>query len=347
MGKTLIVCNTYYQLIVATQIAIGLQKEVTLVLTEEMKQVDRIAANAEETGLFHQICVLCTKKKESKVSCLRHLLFGSVPPALQGESYEELIGFNFDIPTHKVFASLLRRNRAIRVNRMEEGLLSYHTPDTGCRILSLAYRLRRLFGRCNLKDRIGQFYCFAPEAYHGNLPTVAIPRIKTDDNRIKEALNRIFVSHEIRPYSEKYIFLSGIYDREGGSPIGELELAVKIADRVGRENLLVKVHPRDQIKRYEAKGLKTDPNSDIPWEVIQINEDFSDKVLITPLSGGILNFNPVMEKVSRSYYGFSLCDLSGNALASHYRTVLEGYLNDRQLALRDIVVLQDIEEISK
>jgi hypothetical protein len=228
---------------------------------------------------------------------------------------------------------------------MEEGLLSYNTSDTSCRAMTMAYKIRGFFGLENLKTSAKKFYCFLPNAYAGSLTPVAVPRITPNDEKLKSVFNHVFIKEKLEPYKEKYIFLSCIYDIEGGKPIGELDLALRVAEIVGKDNLVVKVHPRDDAGKYQGNGLKVDINSDIPWEVIQINQDFSDKVLITTLSSSIINLNPLLEKPSKAYYGYELCNIEGNALAKHYREILERYLHDQNLELRNINVLNQLEEL--
>ena len=247
--------------------------------------------------------------------------------------------------THAVYGALYKSNKDIEVNKMEEGLLSYNTPDTDCWAMKYAYRIRKIFGMKNMKDEIKHFYCFSKNAYNSNLSVITIPRIRKNDSKIRDVLNHVFLEKPLEPYCEKYIFLSCIYDIEGGEPIGEFELALKLAELIGKNNLIVKVHPRDNIKRYLESGLKVDKNSSIPWEVIQINQDFSEKVIITTLSGSILNFNHVLDKVNQSYYAYPLCKISKNKLAEHYANVLENYIKNSEIGLRGIKVLERLEDL--
>ena len=188
------------------------------------------------------------------------------------------------------------------------------------------------------------YICFSPKVNKSGIPSIQIPLINKY-SEIKDYLNTVFCKDRIFEYKERYIFLSCIYDVEGGEAIGEFELAKAIADKVGKNNLLVKVHPRDDKEKYISAGLKVDENSSVPFEVIQINNDFSDKILITTLSGSILNFNFVLENVPVAYYGYKLCVLEGNSLAKHYKCIIEQYVNDADLGLRNIKILESIEEL--
>lgn len=342
--QTLFFCNTNYQLLVAVQIALSFQKNGSIIITNEIKNYEDIVIKLRKTKLFERVAYIDVKTAKNPIILTIQCILGMVPQEIKDCVFDEFVGFNLDIPSHIVYAFFYEKNKNIVVNKMEEGLMSLNTPETSCGVLEGSYKIRRLLNKRNLKDVISGFYCFSPKANKSGIPSIQIPLIDYN-SRIKEYLNAIFCRNIKSEYNEKYIFLSCIYDVEGGEPIGELELAIKIAERVGKDNLLVKVHPRDDKGKYIRAGLKVDENSVVPFEVIQINNDFSDKILITTLSGSILNFNQVLENTPISYYGYRLCKLEGNPLASHYKDVLEQYLADKELGLRNIHVLKHLEEL--
>ncbi|MCI8387053.1 MAG: hypothetical protein HFE63_01125 [Clostridiales bacterium] len=342
--KTLFFCNTNYQLIAAIQITCSFNKNASVILTNEIKNADELSKRIAEVNIFEKVAVVDVKSKQSSFDIVKKCFFGWIPEKLNAIKFDEFVGFNFDITSHFIFASLYKKNKNLVVNKMEEGLLSYNTPDTSCRILSLAWKLRKFLRKQNLRERAQGFYCFQPKAYSGELKAIAIPKIEAT-NTVKVLLEKVFAPSGISGYDEKYVFLSCVYDFEGGRPIGELNLANAIADMVGKDNMIVKVHPRDNMERYTQAGFKVDKNSQLPFEVIELCSDFKDKVLITTLSGSLLNFNPVLEQPIRSIYGYKLCDLQNNALAEHYSGVLSGYLDNCDIGLKSIEVAQKLEDI--
>lgn len=342
--KTLFFCNTNYQLIVAMQISISLKKNSSIIVTNAIKNCEEIISNLKETGLFERVAYLDVKTEHNSFELIQRCVFGYAPKEVKDCVFDEFIGFNFDIPSHMVFAFFNRKNRNIVVRKMEEGLMSLNTPETSCRVIEVSTRIRKFLHKRNLRCSVSGIYCFSPKVNRSGIPSIQIPLINKN-SKIKEYLNTVFCKNRIFEYKEKYIFLSCIYDIEGGDAIGEFELAKAIADKVGKKNLLVKVHPRDDKEKYISSGLKVDENSSVPFEVIQINNDFSDKILITTLSGSILNFNSVLENVPISYYGYKLCTLEDNSLAIYYKNIIEQFINDADLGLRNIKILESIEEL--
>lgn len=348
MKKVLFVCNTNYQIIVAIKITLSYNYKSTLILTENLKGADSVKNKLEMQNVFDSVFVIKEKKKTS---------FGHILDCVFGirleknEFYDEFIAFNFDILTHKIFATVNKKNENIVISQMEEGVISYKTEDTTCGVLNVSYKLRKLFKKDNLKAGIKSFYCFYPKAYNGKYQTIKIPNLSDADIKCREIITNVFTSGISQKCDgeeycgEKYIYLPSIYDIEGGTPIGELELAKRIADYVGKDNLLVKVHPRDNMQRYIEQGLHVDNNSKTPFEAILIKYDFSKKIFITTLSGSLLNINPLFSNPPVSFYAYNLCDLSNNRLALHYKKVVDSFINSKDITLKNLRILNSLEEL--
>ena len=74
------------------------------------------------------------------------------------------------------------------------------------------------------------------------------------------------------------------------------------------DNLLIKVHPRDNTGEFEKSGLNVYPGSDVPWEAIQLNYDFSNHVFLTCTSNSILSVDVMLEKGPEVYFLYNLCN---------------------------------------
>ena len=55
-----------------------------------------------------------------------------------------------------------------------------------------------------------------------------------------------------------------------------------------KNNIFVKIHPRNRVNRFRELGYKTNIDTSVPWEIIAMNIDISNKVLITIASGSAL-----------------------------------------------------------
>ena len=148
-------------------------------------------------------------------------------------------------------------------------------------------------------------------------------------------------------YKEKYIFFTSICDFENGEPIGEYELVCKVADFVGKENLLIKTHPRDTRTIYEDNGFTVDKNSSIPWEAIQLSRDFSDKVFLTATSGSVLAGSFMSENPPKIFFMYGCCNIEGNASAKASVMAIEELLSEETLkpSLKTVAIANDVKDI--
>ena len=119
----------------------------------------------------------------------------------------------------------------------------------------------------------------------------------------------------LNQYSEKYIFFTSVYDFEGESPIGEFEAICEIAKLVGKENLLIKKHPRDSRMIFEEHGFKVDSNSSIPWEALQFEINLNGKTLLTVNSGAVISTSLLFGSNVKSVYVYNICQYESNSLA--------------------------------
>lgn len=237
-------------------------------------------------------------------------------------------------------------NLNIKTSMMEEGMLSYDCAERTSKKLRLLCKIRKCLNKKTIYDSIGNFYCFYPGIYKGKYNAVKIPLIEKGSKCIGTLQHAFGIDKNKLDYKEKYIFFTSVYDFEGGKPIGEFELVKKVAEIVGKDNLLIKVHPRDKRTLYSDYGFKVDKNSSIPWEVIQLSTDFDDKVFLTATSGSVLSGSFMSERPVETYYLYKLCDLSEN-YAQKTVSDIESLLNEASVKkiFRSIKVAERIEEI--
>ena len=321
--RIIIVVNTYYQLITALRIKESLCKACTvdLIVTDQSNDSERIASRLKTMQYFDNVYwvpnrAFCAKSRKLSNSLEKSwlILFGlNEKNYIFQDKYDELVYYNADIYTYGLFAYLIKKNSKLVCSRYEEGVLSY---SDSAFLHNSRYRyldnLRKSIYKNTLETQTKYFYCFFPALYKGKLITKQIPQIK-DTKKIGETLKEIFtVNSEMLCINEKYIFFTSVYDFEGGHPIGETELVLEIADLIGRDNLIVKMHPRDNRNVFQKHGIHVYTQSAVPWEAIQLNNDFSDKVFLTVNSGSVLGANMILKDRAKSYFLYNCCDISKN-----------------------------------
>ena len=85
-----------------------------------------------------------------------------------------------------------------------------------------------------------------------------------------------------------------------------MEIVEKIASIVGRENLLIKLHPRDTTNRFIRLGYKTNKTFSVPWEALALTMKKMPLMCITFSSGAALNYQFLTKKKNRTILLYKL-----------------------------------------
>ena len=356
MKKRLIICNTYYQLIVAMQLNETLwdKDEVDVVISDQSNGSYNVYTTLVELNIFNKvhwkensaICRVGTNfYKTLKKMC--YIAFGLNDSFITNNCYDELVYYNADVYTYGIYDKLKKNNANLVCSRYEEGILSYEDSEflTKSR-LNFSKKIRKSIQKSILDEDTKTFYCFYPEFYKGNLLQIAVPKI-TDYRIIGERLKKIFnVDDEKLKIREKYIFFTSVYDFEGGEPIGETELVQKIAEIVGKDNLIVKTHPRDVRDAFKQSGIRVYEHSEIPWEAIQLNNDFSSKVLLTVNSGSVIGANMMIEKKAPALFLYKCCNYKVNPAAIATSQMIDRFVSElKDVNVRSIESLEEFRTI--
>lgn len=137
------------------------------------------------------------------------------------------------------------------------------------------------FHENNMYKNIVEILLYEPQFYDADLKTCTftkIPKIDCSSDKVKDTYTKIFGFYELP--KERYIYLVSpfFWDKFSSS---EMDVIDEVAESVGKENLVLKMHPRDQIDRYTNRGYKLLRESKIPWEIIMMGNDMSKYVLLS------------------------------------------------------------------
>lgn len=304
--KILFICNTYYQIIIALQLKFTYFKEnqVDLWLSDRSVNAKLVCSRLAKLNIFRK-----TEFKEIKHDKLGINEFAAYLKSSFGiiddekfDFYDEIIFFNLEMILFKI-SDFYKKNKFVTTwSKMEEGVLSYETDfDTG-KGISVTRFLREKFGLQEIVGDIKNYYCFFPELKlsHKEWNFIKIPPITTNFERLKSILNYIFNNNYVS-LNQKYIYFASAPDLSDNK-FDESKIILKIAKTVGKDNLIVKKHPRDSRNVYSDKGIKVMENSYIPWEVIQMNINTEQHILLTTLSGAFLNISALSEQNIKGYF---------------------------------------------
>lgn len=297
--KILFVCNTLYQIIVASCIRKMFPKHVAEIILSDHSTANRdICRRFQETGLiFDKTYYVKTKylydydgsmSKRKRIRTLQDK--DSVLEMVElDEKYDMFFCANAEPFTERIVNYVKRRNPNAIINWFEDGISAYDYDKCyfPSKLLITKWKIKRILtGIINLTSIIDNFYVFEPNKMEWK-PNAKLKRIDALSQELISELNVIFNFRDcIDKYEEKYIFFE-----DGASEWNDntnLELLEIVASIVGKENIIVKIHPRNPVNKFESKGFKTNKDMSIPWEIITSNIDIENKILITMYSQSVI-----------------------------------------------------------
>lgn len=317
--RQLFLCNSVYQVMVALWMKHRYYKENVsdIIISNHMNGGKEIAHRLEETELYEKVFYVESldesryRVKRNKLERISMNLDANL--ALKKyvtlcDKYTDLYLANFDGFSQMMFTALSRKNNNLKLHVFEDGLSTYceiekyykyfehhyYEPSDDkniCKYIlhKYIYRLRPLYG--NVSD----LYVFNPEQmkWDPKCPVYGLEKIEQSDKKFKALVNQVFaVDKSEDKYDCKYIFFEESFFADGES-INDVELVEQLAERVGKENIMIKIHPRNPVNRFAELGYKTNKDTSIPWEVILMTmDDVENKVFLTVASSTILN--PIM-----------------------------------------------------
>ena len=305
-AKTLFVCNSVYQVLVALWIAYRIQnfKEVDFIITDRMNDGHQIAQRVKQlldfdcNAFYSETKDFCRDKRiQPRFSSPFPQLILNKMIRIESE-YKRVYLANVDKFSQLLINSLGHLQKVKpEIILFEDGINTYSKQmeemynQSGHNLEPFSLLATKLFGAYQIKGHIKYALLFCPELMQWHqIESIELEKINPHDHVFLRLLNYVFDYHnEADIYDTKYIFIEESYFTSGKS-IQDIELVDGIAQIVGKENIMVKIHPRNPINRFERLGYKTNSNTSIPWELIVMNnQHILDKTLITIGSSSVFN----------------------------------------------------------
>lgn len=328
--RRLIISNTHYQTIVAIQLKLTLFKndDVVLLISDHSNGSKGLSAELKKMGVFEDVLYIESKDLVYGYRRIQKCIdfftftfckknrFSYYLNNISDLFFDELLIYNYEADIYGLFSHLSCFNKALHISLFEEGVLSYDYRIYNSRLTKLSIFFRKILFKPTVENK--DFYCFYPSLYKKELKTIQIPFIEKDSKLIEILVNAFNIDTKNIEYKEKYIVFTSVYDFEGNS-IGEFELVNKLASLVGKQNIIVKEHPRDNRDIYRKNGFLVDKNSSVPWEIMHLSLNFDNNVFLSITSGSVLAGNLMSNNKVKSLYLYKLCNIDINDAAK--RTV--------------------------
>lgn len=218
----------------------------------------------------------------------------------------------------------------------EDGMNSYILNNkTNC---DKDFIRHELYGKHSFPLNIKDQYTYEPQVAINKEQTISylrIPRLQANNKKIKKIYNSVFPSEPMP--KEKYIFLEEAFYCDGIAST-DVELVEELAQMVGKENIIIKLHPRNDYDRFTPRGFKVMKKNKAPWEMTLLNADLSSKVFVTVSSTSALTSGIVFEKPFTSIFLFKIMTLGKNIQVRNndfldFYKLLEHSINSKALQI--------------
>jgi len=343
--RNMIIVNTYFQLITAINLAMNnfSNDYNDIVITNcSVGTKDKVEL-IKKSGLFQNVYYIESRELINGNKLKKYLIYlfnrRKIIGNINNNKYDEILFYNFDVLCYALIDELFKYNKSLICSRFDEGFSTYTINHKSNRINNL---IRKILFRKNINKSIKKIYLYHPEllCYETNYNIEVIPNIDKNNKLIKETLNSIFNYNQYN-ITQKYIFFEESFfcDNKG---IEDFDLIMNIANIVGKENLIIKLHPRNKVDRFSKHGIKVWESTGIPWEIYQMNEDYRKKVFLTISSGSILASKLYFNENIESYFLYNCTEKMSDMVTTEFYSYLE--LVKKNMKFDSIIIPKNEEE---
>lgn len=296
-------CDSVYQLMNAIQIKISLLKDQKAdLLLSDHTNFDALIPALKESHVFSKVMRLYSKKKADEFwmySKQERKKISLHPKEYIDCDFLETDYTDFYLSFDTAYAKLMyyamvQNGMHPKVHLFEDGMATY-VCDVKQRCMEdgmdhEAYKENQFI------NQIDRLLLYEPELFTANkmpFPIEKIPKIEYQDPKIKKLFHDLF--GQTKMPEEKYIFLEEAFV-DDKIPSNDLELILSIAELVGKDQLIIKLHPRNKVNRFEKYGLKTMKQTQVPWEIMLMDHEITNKILFTISSNASITSKLIFEK---------------------------------------------------
>lgn len=294
----LVYCTTYYHLFNAIQLKLTkLSDEIVDIVLSADTDFQDLEKSLKDSNLFNNVIL-------SNVSnffwCKE---FGELKDSVKSEWFLKKVREGHRLPIANQYKHLYiglddAYNKFLyycMIQNIEGTMLNVHIYDEGTAsyVTSISERLKKdgiphnYFGDKSFKFAVKEILLYAPELriVQDIYPVNNIPKIDRNNQNIKNIFNKIFCYNGF--IEEKYVYFESATFQDLKVTMDSYILKI-VTNLVGKENIVVKLHPRTQNDRFTRRGYNVMPRESVPWEIYMLNENVENKIFISNSSTSAL-----------------------------------------------------------
>ena len=208
-------------------------------------------------------------------------------------TYDEFLFNGFGALPECIFNVCYKNNHNIKCKRIEDAYPSYFTiynsKKNGIRRV-LERVAKFIFGRKDIDKYVDGYYFSEPEMVMAPIPytIISAPKFGRENKNFVNLLNEVFnYSGSVKSDKKIYLFEDGRLFFDGSEE--EVDLVQDMISYLPKDKIAIKMHPRRKVDRFKNLGVETMKASKVPWEVIQLNQDYSGCIFMTVTSSAVFS----------------------------------------------------------
>lgn len=291
-------CTSPFQLFAILALACDRKESADLYIDPQFAEASLFVERIRQTGIFMNVAQIDSKSiydryLSASPGLVNHLQIANTYLhvediarciLLDGVVYRNIFLSSKAYLPRMVQLSYIRVGRSFNTYYFDDGAGTYE-KDRAYRISGADGTIRRvLFGKQAIYTDYDRFV-FSPNLYNTLNPghTFAVRGIRRfwENGQGGETVNRVFGISEQPRIDERVIILDQpkdeLFSQEGIAEINGIYR--ELADAVGRDNVIVKRHPRSSTKDFG--DLRYFEGNGVPFELYCLNMDMSKKVIVS------------------------------------------------------------------
>ena len=312
MKRVLFGVDSFFQFIIATNLRTTVYKDdfVGIIFYSSTPRAKELYENTRNKSVYNEVYYADTSlakcgKSYSFVNKLpKYFVFlGSlVSPELfltkmlgvhMSGIYDEFVYNGYGALPECIFNVCYHNNKNIMCKRMEDAYASYFTvynskKNSARRCLENISKY--ILKRKDIDEYVNGYYFSEPSMVMVKMPYPIIPAPKFGRNNknLTYFLNDVFnYKASSTPQKQIYMFEDGLCFFENRED--EVYIIKYISQFIPKESIAVKMHPRRTESRYDQIGVEAIKASSVPWEVIQLNNNYSGCIFLTFSSSAVFS----------------------------------------------------------
>ncbi len=297
MKKALFIVNTPYQLMVVISMTKNEYKNCLcdVLVSDRLNQHRELVSRIRNANVFNTVIHIELNKLFPQNKKLKAII-NSIKTwdELTINTYDYLLFANLNYDVSCLFKQIKKKNTNVKLFMFEDGFASYsdyyneYINKFRCKSGSFVTKCFHYLVNSAFRYVDG-IYLFDPEliTYRTEFDIIRLKKIEADE-QLLELYNNVFNYYDSKDdYSRSVIFFEESYFADG-IETNDIDVINEIARYVGKDNIFIKIHPRNPQNRFKEMGYYTNSNTSIPWEVIAMNLELEGKILISIASAAVI-----------------------------------------------------------